>query len=325
MKEVTFIRQNIEKWREAEKVVASASQQSPDHLADIYMELTADLAFSQTHYPDSRITIYLNNLAAYLHQILYRNKREKLNRIVNFWKYEIPLAMYENRKNLLLSFIVFLISAVIGILSALGDGEFCRIILGDRYVEMTLNNIEKGIPMDVYGSRDPFVMFLSITWNNIRVAFNCFIAGLFTSIATGFILLYNGIMVGSFQTFFFQHGVVRESLLTIWQHGTLEIWVIIVAGSAGFSMGNGWLFPGTFSRLESFKRGAKRGLKIIIGTIPVFILAGFIESFQTRNTGQHILIRLLVIILSLSFIIYYYIILPKRLNHGNRKENSLLH
>lgn len=49
----------------------------PDQLADAYTDLTADLAFAQTHFPTSRITIYLNNLASALHNEIYRNKREK--------------------------------------------------------------------------------------------------------------------------------------------------------------------------------------------------------------------------------------------------------
>ena len=57
MKEVTFIRRNIEKWKETEKVVEQAAGLSPDQLADVYTDLTADLAFAQTHFPTSRITI----------------------------------------------------------------------------------------------------------------------------------------------------------------------------------------------------------------------------------------------------------------------------
>ena len=79
MKEVTFIRRNIEKWKETEKVVERAASLSPDQLADAYTDLTADLAFAQTHFPTSRITIYLNNLASALHNEIYRNKREEVD------------------------------------------------------------------------------------------------------------------------------------------------------------------------------------------------------------------------------------------------------
>lgn len=166
------------------------------------------------------------------------------------------------------------------------------------------------------------ISFLGITINNIMVSFNTFIFGLFTSFGTGLILLRNGIMVGAFQTFFYQQGFLAESMLAIWLHGTLEIWSIIIAGAAGIILGNGMLFPGTYTRMESFKRGARKGLKIIIGTIPVFIIAGFIEGFLTRHTHFPVYVRLGIIILSLAFIIFYYIYLPKKRYYGTTKHKD---
>ena len=309
MKEVTFIRRNIEKWKETEKVVEQAAGLSPDQLADVYTDLTADLAFAQTHFPTSRITIYLNNE-------IYRNKREKWSRIITFWTREVPQTMYDARRELLTSFIIFIVSVLIGVISAANDPNFVRLILGNGYVDMTLDNIANGEPMAVYNGSDEVPMFLGITLNNVMVSFNCFAMGLLTSFGTGYMLLRNGIMIGAFQTFFYQHDLLWESSLAIWLHGTLEIWAIIVAGAAGLALGNGWLFPGTYSRLESFRRGAKKGVKILIGTVPVFVMAGFIEGFVTRHTELPDLLRLGFILLSLSFIIFYYIYLPNRKKHG---------
>ena len=311
MKEVTFIRRNIEKWKETEKVVEQAAGLSPDQLAGVYTDLTADLAFAQTHFPTSRITIYLNNLASALHNEIYRNKREKWSRIITFWTREVPQTMYDARRELLTSFIIFIVSVLIGVISAANDPNFVRLILGNGYVDMTLDNIANGEPM-----ADEVPMFLGITLNNVMVSFNCFAMGLLTSFGTGYMLLRNGIMIGAFQTFFYQHDLLWESSLAIWLHGTLEIWAIIVAGAAGLALGNGWLFPGTYSRLESFRRGAKKGVKIVIGTVPVFVMAGFIEGFVTRHTELPDLLRLGFILLSLSFIIFYYIYLPNRKKHG---------
>ena len=209
-----------------------------------------------------------------------------------------------------------MISVFIGVLSSVNDSDFVRLILGDRYVDMTLNNIANGEPMAVYDSSSEVPMFLGITLNNIIVSFRCFAMGLLTSFGTGYILLRNGIMVGAFQSFFYQHDLLWESFLAIFLHGTLELWAIVVAGAAGIALGNGWLFPGTYSRLESFRRGAKRGLKIIVGTIPVFILAGFIEGFVTRHTDIPDFLRFGLILLSLAFIIFYYIYLPNRKKNG---------
>lgn len=316
MKEVTFIRRNIEKWKETEKVVEQAANLSPDQLADAYTDLTADLAFAQTHYPTSRITIYLNNLASALHNEIYRNKREKWSRIITYWTHEVPQTMHDARRELKVSFIIFAVSVFIGVVSALNDPEFVRLIMGNRYVDMTLNNIANGEPMAVYNGSSELPMFLRITLNNVMVSFNCFAMGILTSFGTGYMLLVNGIMIGAFQTFFYQHGLLWESMLAVWLHGTLEIWSIIVAGAAGLALGNGWLFPGTYSRLESFRRGAKKGLKIIIGTVPIFIIAGFIEGFITRHTDLPDMLRLGLILTSLAFIIFYYIYLPNRRKYG---------
>ena len=319
MKEVTFIRQNIEKWRSAELVVDAVGETEATQLADTYIDVTSDLAFAQTHYPESKITRYLNNLASALHNEIYRSQRYRWSRLLTFWTDEVPRTMWEARRELLTSFIIFLASALVGMLSQLFDPEFCRIILGDNYVDMTLQNIANGEPMAVYNGDPESDMFSMITLNNVKVSFVTFVLGVFTSIGTGFVLFQNGVMLGSFQTFFAQHGLLWQSALAVWLHGTLEISAIIVAGAAGIAMGNGWLFPGTYPRLVSFRRGARRGLRIVVGAVPLFVVAGFIEGFFTRHTEWPDLLRLGIILCSLTFVIYYYIVLPKKKNHELRK------
>jgi uncharacterized membrane protein SpoIIM required for sporulation len=227
--------------------------------------------------------------------------------------------MYNARKELLYSFLIFAVSVLIGVYSTANDEAFPRLILGDQYVNMTLRNIENSDPMAVYKSMNSGIMFFGITANNIFVSFNIFIYSLFTSIASAYILVRNGIMLGCFQYFFYEHGLLKESFLTIWIHGTLEISAIVVAGAAGITMGNGWLFPKTYSRIASFRQSAKKGLKIIVGLLPIFVVAGFLESFVTRHTELPDFVRGMIILLSLFFVIYYYIVYPKRLS-VNRKQ-----
>ena len=322
MKEVSFIRQNIEKWKSFEDIVDHATVHNPGVLADAYTEIATDLSFSRAHYPKSRITIYLNNLASAIHHELYKNKKEKYTRLIYYWTHEIPEVMYHSRKELLYSFIVFIICVGIGALSAFHDETFVRLILGNGYVDMTLENIKNGEPMAVYDHTSQFPMFMTIIFNNIRVSFMVFVAGIATGLGSGLVLFYNGIMLGAFQSFFFQYHVGWESVLAIWLHGTFEISAIIIAGAAGFALGNGWLFPGTYPRGYAFKQGAKRGLKIIVGLIPVFITAGFIESYLTRHTEYPDFIRLAIILGSLACVIFYYIVLPHLRHHGLSKTKN---
>ncbi len=287
---------------------------NPDKLADLYIELTDDLAFAQTNYPDSKTTIYLNGITAEIYQAVYKNKKEKSNRFVNFWAHELPKEFKQSQKHLLYSFLIFMVAVLIGAVSTSYDEGFVRVILGDNYVNMTLENIEKGDPMAVYKGESSDIMFYSITTNNIKVSFYAFVLGIVFSVGTAWILFKNGIMLGAFQWFFYQKGLFMTSFLTIWIHGTLEISAIVIAGAAGFVLGNSILFPGTLNRITSLVKGARRAVKICIGLIPIFITAGFLESYVTRLTDMPIAFKLTIIIGSMSFIIYYYILLPIFLN-----------
>ena len=293
----------------------------PDRLAELFITLTDDLSYARTHYPRSQNTRYLNRLTARVHQDIYRNKKEKTNRFVYFWQYELPLVCYEARWQLLYAFLIFATSVALGALSAANDNTFSRLILGDGYINMTLENIAKGDPMGVYKSMGQLEMFFFITLNNIKVSLTTFAFGLLFSVGTGFILFQNGLMLGAFQYFFHQKGLFLPSFLSIWIHGTIEISAIVIAGGAGLLMGNSLLFPGTYPRLESFKRGAKKGLKIVVGLVPLFIIAGFLESYVTRLTDWHWAAKAGIIFFSAFFIVYYFVIYPAQLHKKHATGN----
>ena len=137
------------------------------------------------------------------------------------------------------------------------------------------------------------------------------------SVGTLYIMMRNGIMLGSFLYFFYDNDLLWESTRTIWIHGTIEISVIVIASCAGMVLGNGLLFPGTYTRLDSFKRSFKAGLKIMVSTIPFFIVAGFLEGFVTRHTEMPDWLALLIIAASLFSILYYYVYYPIKLTKQN--------
>ncbi|MEO8932817.1 MAG: stage II sporulation protein M [Xanthomarina sp.] len=314
MREASFVKQNKEKWLVFEKTLHNNVKINPDDLASYYIQLTNDLSYAQTYYPNSKTLLYLNSLASEAHQKIYITKRESKSKIISFWKYEFPLFFKNYHKTLLYTFIIFMSAVFIGVISTLNDDSFVRLILGDAYVNMTIENIENGEPMAVYKSGSQIGSFLGITINNIRVAIMAFAFGVFFSVGTIYILFSNGIMLGAFITFFYNYGIL-EKTSTIWLHGTIEISVIVIAGCAGLAMGNSFLFPKTYSRRVAFMKGAKDGLKIVVSTIPFFIIAGFIEGFITRFGEQMpAILSYSIILSSLALIIFYYIIYPIKLN-----------
>jgi uncharacterized membrane protein SpoIIM required for sporulation len=316
MREAAFIKQNKTRWEEFEKVIKSPQNAQPDRLAELFIQITDDLAFARTQYPESRITRYLNDLASKVHLEIYKNKREEKNRFITFWKEELPAVMYEVRRPLLYSLIIFLVAGAMGAVSTLHDDTFVRLILGDGYVNMTLENIKRGNPTAVYAGESELAMFFYITWNNILVSFRVFVFGIFASLGTAFFLVYNGLMVGTFIMFFFREQQLGQAFPVIMLHGTVELSSIVIAAAAGFTMGNSLLFPGTYSRIDSFKKGAVKGLKIVMGLVPFFILAGLIESFVTRYAFMPMSVKLLIIGLSALLMTYYFVIYPIRFkNH----------
>ncbi|MBP2833429.1 stage II sporulation protein M [Aquimarina sp. U1-2] len=319
MREAAFVKQNKAKWLKFESVLVNNAMMEPDDLADLYIEITDHLSYAQTFYPNSQTLFYLNGLASSAHQKIYKTKKEKKNRLYSFWVKEFPLEFYQHQKLLLITFLVAILFTAIGSYSSATDGAFVRSILGDRYVNMTLDNIEKGDPMAVYKQMGETDMFLGITINNIRVALNCFILGILFGIGTVYMLMQNFIMLGSFQYFFYDKGLLWESVRTIWIHGTIEISVIIIAGCAGLVVGNSILFPKTYTRLTSFVRGVTSGLKIVISTIPFFIVAGFLEGFVTRHTEMPDVLAIFIILGSLSLILFYYVIYPRQLYNKSKK------
>ncbi len=320
MKEITFLKDRSGKWEDFEKLLKE-KHANPRELAGLFVEVTDDLSYSRTNYPKSKTTQYLNGLAAKAHQEIYKNKKENRGRILSFWKTEVPLSMAIHQKQLYLSFAIFTISGILGLVSEMYDENFVRFIIGDGYVDETIQRIRNGNPLGIYGESEQGAMFFMITINNIFVSFRVFAMGLLFSFGAGYELFRNGVMLGAFHGFFWRYHLLGKSLLVVWIHGSFEISAIILAGGAGFVLGNSLLYPGTYKRIESFKIGAKNSLKIIVGVVPIFIVAGFLESFVTRYTNMPLWLSLFIILGSLGFVLWYFVLYPIYLSRKITNQN----
>jgi len=311
MREVAFIKQNKEKWLDFEQAIFGKSKKNPDEMASLYIHLVNDLSYAQTYYARSTTVIYLNYLASQLYQKIYKTKREDKNRFVYFFSTEVPLLVFQYRRYLVYSFLMFFCCVLIGVISAKYDSDFVRLILGDGYVNMTLDNIKEGNPVAVYKSGSNWGSSIGITLNNLYVGARCYVYGIFLGIGTFYVMLQNSIMLGSFQYFFYQQGVFWESVRGIWIHGSMEIFGIVIESTAGFILGASILFPKTYSRMNSLKIGFKNSFKIFLSTIPFTIAAGFLEGFITRySIDMPHWLSVFIILSTLSLISFYYLIFP---------------
>src|ERR1700740_2740970 len=106
MKESLFIKQNTQKWNELEKHLQS-DQKDPDKLSDLFIQVSDDLSYARTFYPNRSVRLYLNNLVQKVHSSIYKSRRSRWSDIVFFWKEELPKVVWESRKELTISFTVF--------------------------------------------------------------------------------------------------------------------------------------------------------------------------------------------------------------------------
>ncbi|WP_405568383.1 stage II sporulation protein M [Polaribacter sp. Asnod6-C07] len=311
MREVAFIKQNKEKWLEFEQGFQNKDKKSPDDIANLHIKIMNDLVYAQTYYPKSKVTVYLNKLAKSSFDHVYDSKRTNQNPFIYFFLDKVPLLCYQYRKYFYLSFIVFFVCFFVGLLSTFNDETFARQILGNNYVDITIENIESGDAMAIYKGGSNWGTFIGIYDNNQRVGLYMFLSGIFLGIGTAFYVVKNAIMVAVFQAFFYQYNSLFDSLKGIWIHGTYEIFGIIIEAAAGYIIGASILFPGTLKRFESFKKGIRDAFYIFISTIPFTIIAAFLEGYVTRYSNKMPTVFCFLIIgFSLVSISYYYLILP---------------
>ena len=311
MKESEFIEQNKQKWVDFENNL-SKKDASPEKTSKLFVQITDDLSYARTFYKNRSVKNYLNGVAKLLFNDINKSKKNRFAAFSHFWKTDLPLTMYISRRPMLISLIVFVACFALGVVTSIYDPEFARTILSSGYIDMTNENIANGDAMAVYKSDGEMETFLPIFLNNIRIDFMTFFSGIFMSIGTLLIMVFNGVMVGVFQFFFIQKGLFWESFLGIWTHGALEISAIVLSGGAGLVLGKGLLFPGTYSRFQAFRVSGMNGLKIIMGVAPVTLLAAFIEGFLTRHTEIPDALRFIFILMSFAFIFIYFVWYPRK-------------
>ena len=310
-------------------------------MADRFITLLDDLSYAKTFYPKSKVTRWINGIAGTIYQSIYQNKKQDFSRIILFWKYELPLLFKKYHKVFLFSFLLFVAFVSVGVISSTNDPDYARQFFNHKvqpgYYDQTISSIQKGDPFGVYKDDNPFSMFVRIAFNNISVAFRTVIFGVLFGIGTILFMWTNGVMLGCFQYIFFSQGLGWQSVLVIWIHGTIEISSIVIASCAGIILGTGWLFPGTFTRKQSFLRAAKDAMKICISLIPFFIIAAFFESYVThlmsntfqRNSvdiGLPVPFSIMILVGSFYLVLWYFVLYPVRLYRSGfvLKDGKLL-
>jgi uncharacterized membrane protein SpoIIM required for sporulation len=120
-----------------------------------------------------------------------------------------------------------------------------------------------------------------ITANNVQVALVAFAGGITFGALTTYALIANGLLIGVLAGLFVRGGEGLYFWSLIVPHGALEIPAIVLAAGAGLVMARALISPGDLPRGAALRSVSSDAVKLVLGTIPLFLIAGAIEGFFT--------------------------------------------
>ena len=261
--------------RAGRRGVAVLTHEELQDLGLLYRQTASDLATVREDITSRPLASYLNQLLARAHNLIYMGKRPQWNRIVNFYLDTYPRIFRETFSLVILAALIFVAGGIAGVVVTLRDAGFAHQILGPQMIEtiekreMWTHSILAVKPMAASG----------IMTNNLSVGFMMFAAGITAGLGTIWMLITNGLLMGVLAVTTARAGMAMQLWEFVAPHGVLELPAIFIAAGAGLEIARGLLFPGIYSRKESLSRAGSRGAQLLLGEIPLLVVAGVIEAF----------------------------------------------
>lgn len=281
----TFIKQNRTEWelleqsiRELSKNKRSLTAERVENFQLLYRKAVNHLSFSQTYFHNEEVTYYLNELVAKAHHLLYRDQATtSLYQLKQFFGKTFIRLLIEQWRFVFVACLLFLIGAIGSFLAVINDPVHLYSILPSAIA----SHVDPAQLGQGHKLMDAPAMSAQIMTNNMQVGILAFAGGITFGTFTIYLLINNGMILGALAALFWQYGKFYDFWAYIVPHGMIELTAIFIAGGAGLLMGYSLIVPGPYSRAYQLKRQALRSVQLLLGTIPLFIVAGTIEGYIT--------------------------------------------
>ncbi len=275
-------------------------------LSLLYRQTAADLSALREDRSSQNVAAYLNRLLARAHNIIYAGRGSSASGIWQFYRYRYPQIFRAMFGYTATALGIFAAGALVGLLLTVVRPEFMHQILGPRMVE-TIERRQMWTHSIV--SMKP-VASSAIMTNNMGVAFVTFASGITAGVLTLYLLVFNGLMMGVIAAACWMAGMSVPLWSFVAPHGVLELPAIFIAGGAGFRIAHGLLFPGSLSRRDSLAVAGGDAVKLVLGTIPMLIVAGVLEGFLSPSAAPAAL-KFSVAALLFAVLVVYLSLPPK--------------
>ncbi|MEK6322574.1 MAG: stage II sporulation protein M [Acidobacteriota bacterium] len=276
-----FLESRLGKWKRLEELTARASRlrlkslsgEEVREFGQLYRRTAADLAIAREEVRDQRLVNYLNHLVARAHGAIYRNESSGFGVFLSFFRYEFPAVFRKTFPYTLTAFLTFILAGALAAAACLIDEGFA-----DRIAPQLRQSIAEHHNWTESVNRANPLASTSIQTNNINVTFYAFAGGVLGGIGTLWVLAQNGLLLGMVISLCIRYRF-WEIPTFIAAHGVIELTAIFISGGAGLLIGKALLMPGDLRRIDALVTNGRLAIKLILGCIPMLLIAGLIEGF----------------------------------------------
>ena len=253
----------------------SLSRSDLQELSLAYRQIAADLAAIREDPASVHFARYINQLLVRAHNTIYSGRRASPKALFSFFWDTYPAAFRRNLKHCLLATSIFAVAGLVGAILTYQNPDFKVKLLGPQMVD-TIQKREMWTH-SIVGIKP--LASSAIMTNNMSVGFTTFALGITAGLGTIYMMAFNGLLIGVIGMACWLSGMSLQLWSFVAPHGVLELPAIFIAGGAGLRIAQGLLFPGVLSRKDSLAKAGQEAVQLVLGTIPILIIAGLIEAF----------------------------------------------
>ena len=282
-----FVRQRKPAWEQLTALLkrveggrlGTLSESEIGTLSQLYRAVTSDLAIAQRDFPRHNVTLFLNQLVGRAHPLVYRGEPLILRRLRDFYARDYPQLYREFAGCVGVASLLFFGLASMAYIAMLANPENATFFLSPRMISM----IKNGTPWwkDLNSANQVGASF--IMTNNIRVSFLAFAGGMLLGFGTFLVLILNGLDLGAVLGLLHVYNHAAPLWEFIIGHGVLELSEITMAGGAGLALAYAVMRPGLLSRRDALATAAQKSMRLLLGSVPLLIIAGLIEGFLSPS------------------------------------------
>jgi len=253
----------------------SLSRSDLQELSLLYRQTAADLAAIREDRGSLHYARYVNQLLVRAHNTIYSSHRASPLAAVLFFTNTYPAAFRRHLPHIVVATLIFAVAGLCGAVLTYQNPDFKVKILGPQMVE-TIDRHQMWTH-SIVGIKP--VASSRIMTNNMSVGFTTFALGITAGLGTMYMMAFNGLLIGVISMACYLAGMSLELWSFVAPHGVLELPAIFISGGAGLRIAQGLLFPGILPRRDSLARAGSEAVQLLLGTVPILIIAGIIEAF----------------------------------------------